>query len=829
MIDFSKIVSKTANLTIDPRSIFMGLPSRESGYEYPRDVQTEVWKQWFSIRDNKECIIKMNTGSGKTVVGLMILKSCLNESKGTAVYVVPDSFLVKQVCNEARKLGISVTDDPDDIQFLRSQSILIINIQTLVNGKSKFGMRTDNNIPIGSIIIDDVHACLASIEEQFSVSIPITDNVYAKIIEVFSEDLKLQSENKFFEITQNGSPYDSMLVPFWAWQSKCNTVYKLIAENSEADYSKFNFQLLKESFHLCNCMISSRKIEITPKCIPIRQIKSFIGAKRKIYMSATLADDSAFVSALDLNHNGVTTIIAPEKADDIGDRLIVFPQIINKNISTDEIKYKLKELSQTYNTVVIVPSYKRAEYWKDVADKTLNSTNMAEGIRLLTQNHVGLVVIINKYDGIDLPNTACRILAIDGLPTMRSLYDAFEKNATPRNKRLCGEQIQKIEQGMGRGVRSNSDYCAVCLIGRTLADIIYTSGGIDFFSDATKKQFELSEQLWDQIKGADINEIFSLFEYSLKRNENWVSLSREALDNVMYSKVPRFDENVIAIRQAFNLAENEQYKDATSVIEERKNQVCESDVTGLLKQHMAEYVNFYDSEASQQILLSAHSNNKALLKPLKGIQYEKIINRTNSQAEYFIKYITENNIGQNNYIIKLNSILEKLVFSQENTKQFEQALKDLSFMLGIFSNRPEDDYGKGPDNFWDIGDGNYLVIECKSGTITEKINKHDCNQLNGSINWFDNMYTGSEFKQYPIMIHNSDTFDYACSPNIQIRIMTPELLSSFKENIIRFSELVVLNENYTNSIEIFKLLDRFNLLGTKIVNSYTKEFRLTRE
>lgn len=30
----------------------------------------------------------MNTGSGKTVVGLMILQSCLSEGKSAAVYVV---------------------------------------------------------------------------------------------------------------------------------------------------------------------------------------------------------------------------------------------------------------------------------------------------------------------------------------------------------------------------------------------------------------------------------------------------------------------------------------------------------------------------------------------------------------------------------------------------------------------------------------------------------------------------------------------------------------------------------------------------------------------
>ena len=38
-------------------------------------------------------------------------------------------------------------------------------------------------------------------------------------------------------------------------------------------------------------------------------------------MSATLADDSVFVSALGLNTEDMKNIITPENANDIGDRL----------------------------------------------------------------------------------------------------------------------------------------------------------------------------------------------------------------------------------------------------------------------------------------------------------------------------------------------------------------------------------------------------------------------------------------------------------------------------------------------------------------------------
>ena len=125
----------------------------------------------------------MNTGSGKTVVGLIMLQSCLNENKGPAIYVVPDNYLVNQVIDEAKRLGISVTADKDDqYNYLHSKSILVTTIHTLVNGHSYFGMRSKGNIPIGSIIIDDVHACMDKITGQYMIKIDAESEAYKELI-----------------------------------------------------------------------------------------------------------------------------------------------------------------------------------------------------------------------------------------------------------------------------------------------------------------------------------------------------------------------------------------------------------------------------------------------------------------------------------------------------------------------------------------------------------------------------------------------------------------------------------------------------------------------
>src|SRR5690625_4921197 len=191
MIDFSKIgTGNTVDTVLPPRDIFNALPKKNAKkFQYPRDVQSQVWTKWFARRDEESLVIKMNTGSGKTLVGLLILKSCLNEGKGPAVYIVPDNYLVGQVTEEAKNLGIEVTQNPNDLSFLKGESILVINIFKLINGKSVFGVG-EQNIPIGSIIVDDAHAGLDISENQFSIKIPSKSDVYNEFLALFRESIK---------------------------------------------------------------------------------------------------------------------------------------------------------------------------------------------------------------------------------------------------------------------------------------------------------------------------------------------------------------------------------------------------------------------------------------------------------------------------------------------------------------------------------------------------------------------------------------------------------------------------------------------------------------
>lgn len=828
----SKLSGTTKAASIEPREIFMALPKKDKRYEYPRDVQSEVWKKWFNVRDEKNCIIKMNTGSGKTVVGLMILQSCLNEGKGPAVYVVPDNYLVTQVCKEAEELGIQAVTNKDDYLYTENKAILVTSIYSLVNGRSVFGMRQGNNYPIGCILMDDVHTCLDTIVTQFSIRISSNHELYKEIIDLFAEQWKSYNFNSYVNIVENCDPVKSAIIPFWMWQEKQSEVYTLLSkyntDEKKNHFIYFNLPLLDDSLATCDCFVTAQSIEIIPEGISISKIKSFINAQRRIFMSATLSDDSVFVSAIGLHKEDVSSIISPDNANDIGDRLILFPRHLNSEITNDDIRNKVLSIAQKYNVVVIVPSFDRGKFWDPDGNSVKNKDNIEETVAALkAHQHLGLVVLVNRYDGLDLPDDACRLLVIDGLPPLRNEKDKYIQSIDTFSNIFRRDQVQRIEQGMGRGVRSNSDSCCIVLMGDNLADVLLRNNGISFFSNATREQYNLSKDLWDLLKEEipkpSVDDIFKLADFSLNREVEWIQKSKERLSAVLYMSEPQFDSNALALRIAYDFSMALQWQKAIDTLDKAINYETQNTTKGYLLQIKAKFTNFFDKSKAQQILLSGRSINAGILAPIRGIRYDKSINNT-EQAKAICEYINENQINQNSYIIHANAITSSLVFSP-NADGFENALQLIGELLGFISTRPEKEtYGEGPDNLWAIGNNKYFIIECKSAAISETISKDYCNQLGGAIRWFFSEY-GEAHSAIPIMVHKSTVIDRQATAVPNMMIITCDKLELFKRNINDFIIAVSQNSNWLDESRINTLLLQYKLRGSDIVENYMLSYR----
>ena len=157
MVDFKKkIRSKVFLKETDPIQIYSNL-DRQASAGPLRPVQESVLNDWYTNYKNKQdIIIKLHTGEGKTLIGLLLLQSRLNSGTGPCLYICPNKRLALQVSNDANKFGIkhqlhkSGERIPDE--FLESKEILITYVQRFFNGRTQFGL-DNNSIKTGFMLI----------------------------------------------------------------------------------------------------------------------------------------------------------------------------------------------------------------------------------------------------------------------------------------------------------------------------------------------------------------------------------------------------------------------------------------------------------------------------------------------------------------------------------------------------------------------------------------------------------------------------------------------------------------------------------------------------
>ena len=814
MIDLKKIGIGERVDIVNPSAIFSALPNKHEKYKgYLRDVQGEVLNKWFEIRDNKDNIIKMNTGSGKTTVSLLILQSCLNEKKGNAVYVVPDNYLIKQVKKEANDLGIAVVEDEKDIDFKRKKAILVISIQKLVNGRTVFDQRN----PIDNIIIDDVHACLDIMEQQFTIRIERGkySKLYMTIVDMFYGEIFRQNKSAALDFREKEFSDSIMLIPFWEVGKKDVDLLETLRGYKDNPDLGFPLSFLEDLLKYCNISVSSRCIEISPDSLPIHKVSSLCLASRRIFVSATLKDDSRLLKCFDINPDDIPEIITPKRALDIGNRMILYPQALNTEINDNDIKAYMKKLSNDYRVIVIVPSYQRAKFWEDVSDHLFDKTNIED----IVNYNCGLDVLVNRYDGIDLKDDLCRYLVIDGMPLAKSLFESIEESILRDTSKSASSKIQKVEQGMGRGIRSNTDNCAVVIMGKRMLDILYNNGAKDSFSVSTRVQYDLSESISEQLRNCSLESIMETFELCLKRDEEWITILNSNLSQKINTTELKYDLSEIKLSKALRCAYNGDYRSCTSMIQELVNAETDIRIKGYYMYYLAKYTNYYDVVEAQKILLSAKKLNVDLCLPLECAAFNGRKLVCTSQVNNLIsKMALEFNNDPQRLLFKYENIFSDLTF-ESPYKLFEKALCDLGNYLGFVSSRPELELSVGPDVFFDVGGNSCYVIECKNEATTDFICKDDCSQLLNSVQWAKDVYDG-ENEIIPIMVHKSNIFDVSAYPEKNCRVINEECIKKLQTQVRGFANSLCLNGEYNYNL-IVEGLQKYDLLKNDFIRTYT--------
>lgn len=811
-MDFSSLLrEEEMGAVIEPRELHGQLPNKAVGYGYLRDVQAQVLTAWHRRRDDRDLVIKVNTGGGKTINGLLILQSYLNEGIRPALYVAPDKYLVQQVLKEAARLGLETVENPDDSRYLAGEAIAVVNAYKLFNGRTVFSEKRASKpaLPIGAVVIDDAHAALATTRQQLSLTIERKHDAYHELLTLFKDDLRTQSAEAVLDLEEDSNAA-LVRIPFWAWNKKTQQVREILRRIAQTNGDPLYFQwpAVSEALHLCRAVFTNRSLTVSPPCPQIKHVTSFAQAQRRIYLTATLADDSVLVTDFGADPESIATSITPLTAGDIGERMILAPQEINPSISDQQIREEATKLSKQYNTVVLVPSDAAARsLWPD-ADVTAQGDEVEEVVeRLKAGNHIGLVVLANKYDGIDLPQNACRVLVIDGLPASFSGEERLESLLTSYENGVDDRQVQRIEQGMGRGVRSNEDHCLIFLIGSRLAQLTVDPRTASRFSPATQAQLRLSRQVARQMDNQPLSRIIETAKQALERDPDWVKLAKQALRGVG-PQTGQVSRTAAVRREAFDAALRDDINTAVIQLEKLTEATENHKQKGWLQEQAATYLDQIDPSRAQSILALAHSRNPHVLRPLSGVTFRKLAS-TGAQAERASEAYAGRFGSPASLRLGFESVLSDLKFDPDRTEDFEDALFQLGVLLGLGSQRPEHEMGEGPDNLLLLGFNTYWVIEAKSGATSQAIGKRDAAQLGQAILWFGKRYD-PQATAIPVMVHPSQTLYKDATAIPGMKVLTPRGLGNLVSSVRTFSEALAAT-TLTNAADIERLLTGHNL------------------
>ena len=799
MVDFKKhITRQTPERKTDPLEIYEGL-DRLSDTGALRAAQEYILTEWHTRRrSDKDLIVKLHTGQGKTVIGLLMLLSRLNEGAGPALYLCPNKYLVDQTCLQAQRFGIDLINgnNEEDLpaSFLNGHKIYVCTVQKLFNGLTKFGLNA-SSISVQSILMDDCHACIDAMRKACSISLESGTQAYTDLKNLFAVDLQEQGAGTFADILEG--EYDSFLpVPYWSWNDRRDEIASILSANRQNKAIKFVWPVLKDMLEKCCCVVSGRELEITPYIAPLSTFGSFHNAKFRVFMSATVTDDSFLIKGLCLSTDTISNPLTFPNEKWFGEKMILIPTLIDSEISREDVinTFGPPREKGVFGVVGLSPSVKASQLWKSVGADVAESTDVNAYVQRLIAGHFKKAIcFVNRYDGIDLPDKACRILVIDSKPFSGGLIDRYLESCRPSSEVTAQRTARMIEQGIGRGVRGEKDYCAVILVGGDLVRAVQRNDVMKFYSSQTRRQIEIgveiakisSEDVAHGVIGVDV--VINCVNMLLKRDEGWKDfyvnrMADVVLDPPNSAMLQLYTTELIAETKM----ETGRYGEAKKTIQDMLDQnssISQQD-RGWYTQEMARLIYRHSKSDSDALQAAAHQMNGYLLKPKNGIIFKKLEPLNQQRVSQIIDWVLKSESHQD-LMLRINAIVDDLRFGIDSDK-FEHALCELGLAMGFASERPDKVWGKGPDNLWCLHRNFYLLFECKNEVRTDRqeINKTETGQINNSYAWFNESYPGAHVNC--VMIISTKKISAAAGFNMPVMIIRDKNLKTITRNVLSF-------------------------------------------
>ena len=627
-----------------------------------------------------------------------------------------------------------------------------------------------------------------------------------------------------FDDIISGSEQGVLEVPYWAWHQQLDTV----REQLRTDTEKYGlvWPLLRDQLHLCHALISRNSFTITPILPLVNAFPTFFEAPRRIYMSATIADDSEIIRTFDADPKSVEQPLKSRSLAGVSERMILIPDLMPFSVDIKDCVERLVSwtVKQNLGAVILVPSDKAATQWSSGATVAKGSKEVEALVAALQgKKTFGPAVFANRYDGIDLPGDSCRLLVMNGLPAGTSDYELFRASALYGGTSITRMLAQRIEQGIGRGARGSGDHCVVLFAGADLAAWIAKDANFRFLTSATRAQLEMGAEISKEVK--NLKDMAQTIKRSFDRDKQWTEYHAETLAEMVDEDLPdlhRFGQ-AAGERKAVNLWHDGYHEQAIAKIEKviAGDKALDPQTKGWMQQLAARIADKWgNSELAEDNQRQAYANNRNLLRPKVRPPYLPLPN-PGDQVHAIVRQIGAYRLRRG-YLQSFEDTVAHL-HPKATASQFEQALVELAIMIGLAADR-HDTNGEGPDVLWLLPSKVGFVIEAKSRKLEKNaLTKEQHGQLLVAAEWFAANYDG--YRCVRVSVHPQNRATTAAVAGASHALTYEKLTALVSDARVL---LTALCESQLSPAELVaecsRLLAKSNLNENRLVDNYLVPF-----
>lgn len=168
---FADLPSAKAQVrTLEPIALFRSLTVTDPEIKDLWLAQGDTLRGWDRVREKHDIVVSLNTGADKTLIGLLMAQSLVNETGGSVFYACSSRQLVHQTAAKAAGYGLQTTTYLDqefsDTLFTQGRVPCITTYHALFNGRSRFGRAEP-----AAVVFDDAHTAAHILRDQFTLEI----------------------------------------------------------------------------------------------------------------------------------------------------------------------------------------------------------------------------------------------------------------------------------------------------------------------------------------------------------------------------------------------------------------------------------------------------------------------------------------------------------------------------------------------------------------------------------------------------------------------------------------------------------------------------------